>query len=184
MMVAKDDEVLSCQLYPAMPLGSLTADHEMVNGEVVLAPEAGEINEGAGGVAAKAEAAKSIRTHIDTNARFKRAFIFASPGFKRERTIQARARMIQPVPWAKLQLIFRCSRTLKCLQSDKHREHCLDNRRMRAEQISSTGCDIDQMSSASLSQRTRWKHGALDGHNRRTSAQKISEDWNSTSRKK
>jgi hypothetical protein len=62
--VEKVEEALTCQLYPAMPLGSLTADHEMVNGDVRFAAAAGEMSEGAGGAAAaaKVEAAKMTAT--------------------------------------------------------------------------------------------------------------------------
>ena len=48
----KVDDELTCQLYPTIPDGSLTAVHEIVNGSVTLAPSAGETGDGAGGGAA------------------------------------------------------------------------------------------------------------------------------------
>jgi hypothetical protein len=76
VIVEKLEEVLTCQLYPMMPLGSLTADHEMVNGESVLAPDAGEIKLGAGGVAARAGmAAARVTTKMHTNADNERSLI-------------------------------------------------------------------------------------------------------------
>jgi hypothetical protein len=53
-MVENVDDVLTCQLYAIIPLGSVTADHEMVSGALTLAPEAGESRLGAAGVAAVA----------------------------------------------------------------------------------------------------------------------------------
>jgi hypothetical protein len=82
VMVEKLEEVLTCQLYPIMPLGSVTDDHEIVNGETVLAPDAGEIKLGAGGVAAKAgTAAAMVRTKKHTNAKNERSLIAQSPIF-------------------------------------------------------------------------------------------------------
>jgi len=52
VMVENVEDVLTCQLYAMMPLGSVTADHEMVSGALTLAPEAGESRLGAGGVVA------------------------------------------------------------------------------------------------------------------------------------
>lgn len=52
VMMEKVDDVLTCQLYAMIPLGSVTADQEMVSGALKVAPEAGESRLGAGGVAA------------------------------------------------------------------------------------------------------------------------------------
>jgi hypothetical protein len=54
VIVEKVDEVLTCQLYAMIPLGSVTADQEIVNGAVTLAPETGESRPGAAGPAAVA----------------------------------------------------------------------------------------------------------------------------------
>jgi hypothetical protein len=82
VMVEKEDEVLTCQLYPMIPLGSETADHEIVNGESVLAPAAGEIRLGAGGVAANAgTAAANVTTKKHTNVTNERSLIAQSPVF-------------------------------------------------------------------------------------------------------
>jgi len=52
VMIEKVDDVLTSQLYAMIPLGSVTADQEMVSGALRVAPEAGESRLGAGGVAA------------------------------------------------------------------------------------------------------------------------------------
>ena len=97
MMVENVDEVLSCQLYPMIPLGSETADHEMVKGESVLAPAAGEIKLGAGGVAAKTgTATASITAKKHTNATNERSLIALSPGFKGGGKSSGPDGMIQP----------------------------------------------------------------------------------------
>src|SRR5438270_14079654 len=81
-IVEKLDEVLTCQLYPRIPLGSLTADHEIVNGESVPAPAAGESKLGAGGVAAKAgTAAAMVTTKKHTNATNERILICTISNF-------------------------------------------------------------------------------------------------------
>jgi hypothetical protein len=46
-----------------MPAGSVTADHEIVNGAVTLAPAAGERGLGVGGVAAAATCGSVKREH-------------------------------------------------------------------------------------------------------------------------
>src|SRR5256885_8628491 len=68
----KLDEVLTCQVYEAIPLGSVTADHEIVNGITTLAPLAGAVGVGAGGGAAAAGlagGAGSTQTHARPKAR-------------------------------------------------------------------------------------------------------------------
>jgi hypothetical protein len=68
-----------------IPLGSDTADHEIVKGESVPAPAAGEIKLGAGGVAAEAgTAAASMIEKKHTNATKERSLIALSPWFLRE----------------------------------------------------------------------------------------------------
>lgn len=72
----KLDDVLTCQLYPRIPLGSVTDDHEMVNGESVLAPDAGASGAGAGGVAARAgTAAAKVIINRHTNSMNERSLI-------------------------------------------------------------------------------------------------------------
>jgi hypothetical protein len=51
-----------------MPVGSLTAVQEIVNGSVTLAPSAGEIADGAGGVAATAPPATLTNRIIANNS--------------------------------------------------------------------------------------------------------------------
>ena len=51
-MGEKFDEELICQLYPRIPLGSVTADHESVSGDCTVAPFTGATGAGAGGAAA------------------------------------------------------------------------------------------------------------------------------------
>jgi hypothetical protein len=75
-MVEKLDDVLTCQLYPRMPLGSVTDDHEIANGESVLAPDAGASKAGAAGVAAKAgTAAAKVVISRHTNITNERSLI-------------------------------------------------------------------------------------------------------------
>jgi hypothetical protein len=75
-MVAKVEEELTCQLYPMIPLGSLTADQEIATGERELAPAAGETGVGADGEPAAAKlAAASKKTRTIINLGSKRAFI-------------------------------------------------------------------------------------------------------------
>jgi hypothetical protein len=50
-MGEKPEEELTCQLYATIPLGSLTANQEMLNGTVTEAPLPGLRGEGAGGPA-------------------------------------------------------------------------------------------------------------------------------------
>src|SRR5947209_19159190 len=61
-MAENVDELLTCQLYPTIPLESLTADQEIVSGESMPAPAARESKLGAGGVAAKAGTAAAMVT--------------------------------------------------------------------------------------------------------------------------
>jgi hypothetical protein len=63
-VLEKVDEVLTCQLYPRMPLGSDAAAHEMVKGVGKFAPAAGDTNVGVD-TAAAGLATASMRTRID-----------------------------------------------------------------------------------------------------------------------
>src|SRR5258707_13027591 len=74
--VEKEDEVLTCQLYPRMPLGSVTADQEIVKGDSVLAPAAGARSAGVGGAAAAAGMTAAIsRARMNSQLRDGRFFI-------------------------------------------------------------------------------------------------------------
>jgi hypothetical protein len=107
-----------------MLLGSVTDDHEIVNGETVLAPDAGEIKLGAGGVAAKAgTAAAMVMTKKHTNAKNERSLIAQSPNF-REAEVHLAGWNVQPNT-----LIFfcatgcsRCSGALN-VSAPEYREH-------------------------------------------------------------
>src|SRR5437763_6907131 len=66
----KLDEVLTCQVYETIPLGSVTADQEIVNGITTLAPLAGAVGVGAGGGAAAAGlAGMPVSTNVSASAR-------------------------------------------------------------------------------------------------------------------
>ena len=63
----KLDEALTCQLYATIPLGSITADQEIVNGTVTFAPSAGASGVGAAGCAAARPAAVTTRTRANSS---------------------------------------------------------------------------------------------------------------------
>ena len=84
----KLDDALTCQLYATMPLGSVTADHEMVSGAVTLAPEAGESGLGVGGVAADASRGNvnsrhNARMYIKREGRFFMTYLRVFPKGRR-----------------------------------------------------------------------------------------------------
>jgi len=64
----KLDEVLTCQLYATIPLGSLTVDHESANGSCTLAPAAGAEGVGAAGAAEMRTDAAQIIANITSDA--------------------------------------------------------------------------------------------------------------------
>src|SRR5213593_2289120 len=76
----KVDDGLTCQLYATIPLGSLTADHEIVNGTTTFAPSAGARGVGAGGTAASARPpAATLRRTTNSSVRVVRIFIMFTP---------------------------------------------------------------------------------------------------------
>jgi hypothetical protein len=68
MTLEKVDEVLTSQLYARIPLGSVTADHEIVKGVGRFAPAAGDSNAGVGTAAAAGLTAASTRARINRTA--------------------------------------------------------------------------------------------------------------------
>jgi len=75
--VVKLDEALTCQLYPRIPLGSLTADQEIVNGTWTVAPSAGARSPGAGGAAAARPTNAMLAMTMDRNRRESLLFIIS-----------------------------------------------------------------------------------------------------------